>query len=140
MTDGLLKNLLTLTFLWNFAGGQKHRVSLARAVYGKADVYLLDDPLSAVDSHVGKHIFNKVIGREGLLAGKTRILVTHSITYLPEVDNIVVIKDGRITEVGTYKELLAQKGAFAEVLVQFLSQELEETTNEDLPSELELLR
>ena len=51
-----------------------------------------------------------------------------------------MIKDGRITEVGTYKELLAQKGAFAEVLVQFLSQELEETTNEDLPSELELLR
>jgi ABC-type multidrug transport system fused ATPase/permease subunit len=50
-------------------------VSLARAVYGKADVYLLDDPLSAVDSHVGKHIFNSVIGNEGLLAGKTRILV-----------------------------------------------------------------
>jgi len=66
--------------------------------------------------------------------------VTHSITYLPEVDNIVVIKDGRISEVGTYKELLAQKGAFAEVLVQFLSQELEETADEDIPTELEMLR
>lgn len=61
-------------------------------------------------------------------------------TYLPEVDNIVVIKDGKISEVGTYKELLAQKGAFAEVLVQFLSQQLEETTDEDLPSELEIIR
>lgn len=59
-----------------FPGGQKHRVSLARAVYGKADIYLLDDPLSAVDSHVGKHIFEKVIGKEGLLAGKTRLLVS----------------------------------------------------------------
>jgi ABC-type multidrug transport system fused ATPase/permease subunit len=60
------------------AGGQKQRVSLARAVYGNADVYLLDDPLSAVDSHVGKHIFGSVIGNKGLLAGKTRILVTAS--------------------------------------------------------------
>ena len=66
--------------------------------------------------------------------------VTHSITYLPEVDNIVVIKEGRISEVGTYKELLAQKGAFAEVLVQFLSQELEETDDDNIPSELEMLR
>ena len=69
-----------------------------------------------------------------------RSQVTHSMTYLPEVDNIVVIKDGKISEVGTYKELLAQKGAFAEVLVQFLSQQLEETTDEDLPSELEIIR
>ena len=68
------------------------------------------------------------------------VQVTHSITYLPKVDNIVVIKDGRISEIGTYKELLAQKGAFAEVLVQFLSQELEETDEDNLPSELEMLR
>lgn len=61
-------------------------------------------------------------------------------TYLPEVDNIVVIKDGAISEVGTYKELLAQKGAFADVLVQFLSEELEEKSDEELPSELETLR
>ena len=61
-------------------------------------------------------------------------------TYLPEVDNIVVIKYGAISEVGTYKELLAQKGAFADVLVQFLSEELEEKSDEELPSELETLR
>ncbi len=57
----------------NLSGGQKQRISLARAVYSGADVYLLDDPLSAVDSHVGKHIFEKVIGPKGLLKGKVRI-------------------------------------------------------------------
>lgn len=54
----------------NLSGGQKQRVSLARAVYNNADVYMLDDPLSAVDSHVGKHIFKNVVGREGLLQHK----------------------------------------------------------------------
>ena len=56
----------------NLSGGQKQRVSLARAVYQEADVYYFDDPLSAVDSHVGKHIFDKVIGPEGLLKDKVK--------------------------------------------------------------------
>ena len=56
----------------NLSGGQKQRVSLARAIYQEADIYLLDDPLSAVDSHVGKHIFEKVIGREGMIKDKVR--------------------------------------------------------------------
>ncbi len=56
----------------NLSGGQKQRVSLARAVYNHADVYLLDDPLSAVDSHVGKHIFDHVIGPKGMLKKKVR--------------------------------------------------------------------
>ncbi|XP_077285786.1 multidrug-Resistance like Protein 1 isoform X3 [Arctopsyche grandis] len=105
----------------NLSGGQKQRVSLARAVYCDNDVYFLDDPLSAVDSHVGKHIFEHVIGPSGILKKKTRLLVTHGITYLPGVDNIIVLKDGHITETGTYKELLAKKGAFADFLLQHLN-------------------
>lgn len=78
-------------------------------MYNDAEIYLLDDPLSAVDSHVGKHLFDKVIGPTGMLSQKTRILVTHGITYLPQVDHIVVMKDGAISETGTYDELLKKK-------------------------------
>ena len=106
----------------NLSGGQKQRVSLARAVYNDADIYFLDDPLSAVDSHVGKHIFENLVGPKGLMNKKTRVLVTHGITYLPKVDNIVVLKDGEISEVGTFKELLDKRGAFAEFLVQHLQE------------------
>ena len=60
----------------NLSGGQKQRVSLARAVYHGADIALLDDPLSAVDAHVGEHIFKNVIGPHGALKGSTRILVS----------------------------------------------------------------
>lgn len=118
----------------NLSGGQKQRVSLARAVYNNADVYFLDDPLSAVDSHVGRHIFENVIGPNGILRKKTRLLVTHGITYLPEVDMIVVLKDGEVTELGTYKQLLDKKGAFADFLVQHL----QEIDVDDGTSEVEL--
>ncbi|XP_040163162.1 multidrug resistance-associated protein 1 isoform X4 [Anopheles arabiensis] len=114
----------------NLSGGQKQRVSLARAVYNDADVYFLDDPLSAVDSHVGKHIFEQVIGPSGLLAKKTRVLVTHGITYLPNTDKIFVLRDGEISESGTYQELMDKKGAFAEFLIQHLQEVSEE--EEDL--------
>ncbi|VDD89289.1 unnamed protein product [Enterobius vermicularis] len=73
----------------NLSGGQKARISLARAIYANADVYLLDDPLSAVDSHVGKHIFDQVIGPRGLLRHKTRLFVTHGLSFLKEADAIV---------------------------------------------------
>ena len=91
------------------SGGQKHRVALARVVYSDVDICLLDDPLSAVDAHVGKHIFDNVIGPNGLLNGKTRILVTHAVNFLAQVDEILVIKDGEIAERGSYKELLQVK-------------------------------
>ncbi|NXC38211.1 MRP1 protein, partial [Penelope pileata] len=100
----------------NISGGQKQRVSLARAVYQKASVYLLDDPLSALDAHVGQHIFEHVLGPNGLLKDKTRILVTHTINILHQVDNIVVLVDGMISEIGSYQELLQRNGAFAEFL------------------------
>ncbi|KAJ1130883.1 hypothetical protein NDU88_009227 [Pleurodeles waltl] len=100
----------------NLSGGQKQRVSLARAVFSDSDIYLLDDPLSAVDAHVAKHIFDKVIGPEGVLKDKTRVLVTHGISFLPQVDHILVIVDGKISEMGSYQELMKQNGAFAEFL------------------------
>jgi ATP-binding cassette, subfamily C (CFTR/MRP), member 1 len=110
----------------NLSGGQKQRVSLARAVYSGADIFIFDDPLSAVDSHVGKHIFEHVMSETGMLKGKTRFLVTHALTYLPKVDEIFVMLNGEITERGTYKELLARKGAFAEFLIQYLQEQGDE--------------
>ncbi|RZF36743.1 hypothetical protein LSTR_LSTR005056 [Laodelphax striatellus] len=119
----------------NLSGGQKQRVSLARAVYSNADIYLLDDPLSAVDSHVGKHIFEKVIGPKGMLKKKTRVLVTHGISFLPEVDFIIVVNNGQISEQGTYKELLAKKGAFADFIVNHL-QDIDDPEEEEQLDEL----
>ncbi|CAG7825609.1 unnamed protein product, partial [Allacma fusca] len=107
----------------NLSGGQKQRVALARAVYNDADLYLLDDPLSAVDSHVGKHLFEQVIGPKGILRKKTRVLVTHGLTYLPQVDCILVMKNGEISEVGTFVELLQKKGDFADFLTEHLNPE-----------------
>uniref|UniRef100_A0A8C3KM63 Canalicular multispecific organic anion transporter 1 n=1 Tax=Calidris pygmaea TaxID=425635 RepID=A0A8C3KM63_9CHAR len=107
----------------NLSGGQKQRVSLARAVYSNADIYILDDPLSAVDAHVGKYLFEHVLGPKGLLQNKTRILVTHSISFLPQVDNIVVLVAGAVSEHGSYSTLLANRGAFAQFLNTYGSQE-----------------
>ncbi|XP_016987828.1 multidrug resistance-associated protein 1 isoform X9 [Drosophila rhopaloa] len=110
----------------NLSGGQKQRISLARAVYSDADLYLLDDPLSAVDSHVGKHIFEEVIGPKGLLARKSRVLVTHGVTFLPQVSSIYVIKMGEISESGTFDQLVKNKGAFADFIIQHLQDGNEE--------------
>ncbi|XP_030917416.1 canalicular multispecific organic anion transporter 1 [Geospiza fortis] len=107
----------------NLSGGQKQRVSLARAVYSDADIYILDDPLSAVDAHVGKYLFEHVLGPKGLLQNKTRILVTHSISFLPQVDNIVVLAAGAVSEHGSYSTLLANKGAFSQFLNLYGNQE-----------------
>uniref|UniRef100_G1TVN1 Multidrug resistance-associated protein 1 n=1 Tax=Oryctolagus cuniculus TaxID=9986 RepID=G1TVN1_RABIT len=115
----------------NLSGGQKQRVSLARAVYCDADIYLFDDPLSAVDAHVGKHIFESVVGPKGMLKHKTRILVTHSISYLPQVDVIVVMSGGKISEMGSYQELLARDGAFAEFLRTYASAEQEQDAEDE---------
>lgn len=116
----------------NLSGGQKQRVAMARACYAEADIYLLDDPISALDAHVGKQVFEKVIGSNGLLQNKTRILVTHRISILPNVDAIIVMKNGSISEFGTYRELLEKKGNFAEFLVQYLENTNEVLEDEDL--------
>ncbi|XP_034564588.1 canalicular multispecific organic anion transporter 2 isoform X1 [Notolabrus celidotus] len=123
----------------NLSGGQRQRVSLARALYSDADVYLLDDPLSAVDAHVAKHIFDNLIGPEGVLKGKTRILVTHGISFLPQVDNIMVMVDGRVSEMGSHQELLKQNGAFAEFLRNYaLEDVIEDEATEDILEEEEM--
>ncbi|GAA6213804.1 canalicular multispecific organic anion transporter 1 [Lates japonicus] len=114
----------------NLSGGQKQRVSLARAAYSQADIYLLDDPLSAVDSHVGKHLFDKVIGPSGLLKDKTRILVTHGVSFLPFVDEIVVLQDGVVTEIGSYNSLRASRGAFSEFLDTYAKEQSNQTQSE----------
>lgn len=122
----------------NLSGGQKQRISLARAVYVDADVYLLDDPLSAVDSHVGKHIFDKLLGPEGLLKDKTRVLVTHAVTYLPQTRKIIVLNDGTITESGSYQELLEKKGAFAAFILQHIAEKIEDEEElEEINKQLE---
>ena len=91
----------------NLSGGQRARVSIARAVYADADVYLFDDPLAAVDGHVGRHIFDECIIKQ--LQGKLRILVTNAVSYLPQCDQILVIERGEVVQCGTYADLLKEK-------------------------------
>ena len=100
----------------SLSGGQKARLTLARAVYARADIYLLDDCLSAVDQHVGRHLIDNVFGPKGLLNTKTRILATNSIPVLEESNFIVLLRDGRILEKGTYDQLMAMRGEVANLI------------------------
>ena len=85
----------------NLSGGQKQRIGIARAIYSNADLYLLDDPLSAVDAHVGKHLFENVLhSKTGLLKDKTRVIATNSLNILQDVDQIIVLDEGVISEQG----------------------------------------
>ena len=90
----------------NLSGGQKARVSIARALYSDSDIYLLDDPISALDAHVGRNIINNCIC--DYLKDKTRILVTHAIQYCNKADRIVYMKEGRIQWEGDFNELIKQ--------------------------------
>lgn len=112
----------------NLSGGQKQRISIARALYQDTEVYLLDDPLSAVDAHVAKHIFEKVIC--GILKDKTVLLVTHYLHLLPNLDHVVSMKDGKIEEQGSYKQLLQDNSNFARLIREYTSQAKEEEEKE----------
>ena len=104
----------------NLSGGQKQRVSIARAVYSDADLYLFDDSLSAVDAHVAKHLFERVLSSStGFLKNKTRILVTNKLEVLPDVDRIYCLRNGKIVETGTYQQLLEAKQDFTELIEKF---------------------
>lgn len=87
----------------NISGGQKQRVSMARAVYSDSDVYVFDDPLSALDAHVGRQVFERCI--KGELRGKTRVLVTNQLHFLSQVDRILLVHEGTVKEEGTFEEL-----------------------------------
>ncbi|XP_026793420.3 ATP-binding cassette sub-family C member 12 isoform X1 [Pangasianodon hypophthalmus] len=112
----------------NLSGGQKQRVSLARAVYSNRDIFLLDDPLSAVDAHVGKHIFEECIKKE--LKGKTVILVTHQLQYLEFCDEVLLLEDGKIKEAGTHRMLMNTKGRYAYLISNYQLEESNEVKDE----------
>ena len=88
----------------NLSGGQKARVSLARAVYKRPDVVIMDDPISALDTTTRKKIFDQVF--QGILKGKTRVLVTHAVDFVHLADKIVIMKEGKIEAQGSPKELV----------------------------------
>ncbi|XP_047961710.1 ABC transporter C family member 8-like [Salvia hispanica] len=98
----------------NLSGGQKQRVQLARAVYNDADIYLLDDPFSAVDAHTAAALFNDCVMTA--LAKKTVILVTHQVEFLNTVDKILVVEGGKITQSGSYEELLVRGTTFEQLV------------------------
>ena len=107
----------------NLSGGQKQRVSLARAAYARADVVILDDPLSALDAEVGHAVFDHVISNNGLMAGSTRLLVTNALQYLAQCDGIVLLAPdggtGRVLAAGHFDELMVGSPAFREMLNSF---------------------
>lgn len=88
----------------SISGGQKARIGLARCLYVEADIYLLDDPLSAVDAHVGRHIFDNAIN--GFLKGKIRVLVTHQLQYLKNVDQILLLERVHTNRFRSYQHVL----------------------------------
>lgn len=100
----------------NLSGGQKQRISLARAVYSNRQLYLLDDPLSAVDAHVGRQIFEECIRKT--LRGRTVVLVTHQLQYLEFCDQIILLEGGQICENGTHSELMQKKERYAHLVQQ----------------------
>ncbi|KAK7083945.1 Multidrug resistance-associated protein 4, partial [Halocaridina rubra] len=98
----------------SLSGGQKARVNLARAVYYDADIYLLDDPLSAVDTHVGRHLFDQCIMNH--LKNKVRVLVTHQLQYLKPASQILVLREGHMEAIGSYHQLVNSGIDFASLL------------------------
>ncbi|KAG0238087.1 hypothetical protein BGW42_007641 [Actinomortierella wolfii] len=114
----------------NLSGGQKARLSLARSVYFDADMVVMDDPLSAVDAHVGKRLWRDCVMSE--LRGRTRVIATHQLHVLPDVDYVVIMKDGVIEEQGTYKQLMSHdKGNFRTLMEQYGGQEDASTHSTD---------
>ncbi|XP_050553313.1 ATP-binding cassette subfamily C member 4 [Spodoptera frugiperda] len=109
----------------SLSGGQRARINLARAVYKEADIYLLDDPLSAVDTQVAKHIFERCIKK--YLANKTVVLVTHQLQFIKSVDHVVIMDNGKIIGNGAFEELDEKELK----IIQLMNENIREIHEED---------
>lgn len=96
------------------SGGQKQRINMARTVYANTEIVLLDDPLSAVDSYVGRHIMDQAIC--GVMKNKCRILATHQLNHLSRADRIVWMMDGHIHRIATFRDLLEEDASFKKLM------------------------
>ena len=110
-------------------------MSISRAIYStyyqlQSTIYLFDDPLSALDAHVAKHVFNSVIGKQSLLEKSTRILVTNALHLLPQCDRIYVIDNGEIIETGTYQQLATGTSSFSNLLRDYTIGQFQIDTDE----------
>lgn len=106
------------------SGGQKQRLNIARAIYFDSDIVLMDDPLSAVDAHVGRHIMDQAIC--GLLKDKCRILATHQLHVLNRCDRIIWMQEGRIEAIDTFPNLMANNEDFAKLMANTAKEEATE--------------
>lgn len=119
----------------SLSGGQKARLSLARAVYARADIYLIDDALSAVDEHVGKHLIDHVLGPHGLLKTKCKILATNNIGVLSIANNLNMISDGKIVEQGSYDDIMQQPDSRLFALIKEFGKEKKEEEQQEKKEE-----
>ena len=135
-----------MSFLENggdsLSGGQKQRIALARAVYSLADIYLFDDPFSAVDARVSAHIFKTIMSPDGLLKGKTRVLATNRIDFLPKCDHIIVMEAGQILAQGSFAEITSQNNERVKQMMENIGPvEVPTSPIEEVPTvESELMR
>ncbi|KAL4508323.1 hypothetical protein ABPG72_003627 [Tetrahymena utriculariae] len=113
----------------NLSGGQKQRISVARAVYSNRDIYVVDDCLSALDSHVGRLIFKKVFHK--FLKQKTIIFITHHTHYMKYFDTITILKEGKVADFGSYQQLVAKNSEALSYLLNNEKSQVQEANEED---------
>lgn len=103
----------------NLSGGQRQRINVARAVYSNRELFVLDDPFSAVDAHVGEHMFRNICVNLARNMSRGVLLITNQLQFLPDTDRIYVLESGRVLEKGSYSELISSKGSFYGMAVDY---------------------
>lgn len=103
----------------NLSGGQRQRINVARAMYSNRKLFVLDDPFSAVDAHVGEHMFRNVCEELAHKMNRGVLLITNQLQFLPDTDRIYVLNGGRVIERGSYTELIASRGPFYSMAVEY---------------------